>query len=457
MSNRKNSSPHLHSLPGGLSLSWPGKHEVTTAPKESVLQPVVRERYGSVSAETGRLYWGNNLSVLDALLVEESGTFDLIYMDPPFATGDDFSVKLSIGENGKRPKSSASWTEIQAYHDKWEGASFWSMMYARLLRVHQLLSETGTLFLHCDHRTDWVLRGMLEEIFGVGQVINQIVWHYTGGGRSKRRLSRKYDTIFWVAKGSSWTYNMDEIRVPYKPSSGYAKGGITSAAGKKYMPHPDGTPVDDVWDIPIVNPMSRERWDYPTQKPVRLLERIIRLASNPGDKVADFFSGSGTTIAVAEQLGRQWVGCDQGHWSIHTTRKRLLAKEQPTSFSLYESPNLVGQPSSSLQVSVEVEHDNHLLKLSLTDMDWVGADSFPSDVEELVTTPMDWVDAWSVDTAYSGNCFEADWYVARTRDNRVLPSQTDWLSYRGEGRISVRVYDILGGMTEIFLPLPAGS
>ncbi len=445
--------PKEQSLPNGLSLSWPGKESVWRAFAERIPtgKPTLIERYGSEQPH-GRLFWGDNLAVMDALLAQEAGTFDLIYIDPPFATGDDFSVKLSVGEKGKRPKHPTSWSDVQAYHDKWEGASFWSMMYARLLRVHGLLSPTGTLFLHCDQRTDWVLRGMLEEIFGVGQVINQIVWHYTGGGRSKRRISRKYDTIFWVAKGSSWTFHLDEIRVPYKPSSGFAKSGITSAAGKKYMPHPDGTPVDDVWDIPIVNPMSRERWDYPTQKPERLLERILRLASSPGDKVADFFCGSGTTLAVAQSLGRHWVGCDQGHWSMHTLRKRLLCLEEPASLEVYRT--LHSRTSAGpLKVDAKLSLRDGAFKVSLEHVEWMGQTPLPDDVLALLQTPSDLVDAWALGASLDEGMFQGDWYTGRTREERTLSAESPWLAIHDKAEVCMRVYDLLGGCTEVVLPL----
>ncbi|TNE45087.1 MAG: site-specific DNA-methyltransferase [Deltaproteobacteria bacterium] len=445
--------PKEQSLPNGLSLSWSGKEGVLRAFAERTPagKPALVERYGFKEPD-GRLFWGDNLAVMDALLAQEAESFDLIYIDPPFATGDDFSVKLSVGEKGKRPKHPASWSDVQAYHDKWEGASFWSMMYARLLRVHGLLSPTGTLFLHCDHRTDWVLRGMLEEIFGAGQVINQIVWHYTGGGRSKRRISRKYDTIFWVAKGPSWTFHLDEIRVPYKASSGFAKGGITSAAGKKYMPHPDGTPVDDVWDIPIVNPMSRERWDYPTQKPERLLERILRLASSPGDKVADFFCGSGTTLAVAQSLGRRWVGCDQGHWSMHTLRKRLLCREEPASLEVYRVQQTT-TPTGPLKVVAKLSERDGSFQVSLEHVEWVGPTALPDDVLALVQAPLDLVDAWTVGSTPNEGIFQGDWYAGRTRDDRTLSPETPWFAVWEGSEVCVRVYDLLGGCTEVVLPL----
>ncbi len=124
------------------------------------------------------------------------------------------------------------------------------MIFQRLALAKELLAEHGNLFVHCDFRVQAYLRRLLDELFGRDNFLNEIIWHYTGGGRSRTYFSRKHDTVFWYRKGSEHTFNIDAVRIPYKETSGYAKGGIVSASGKHYMPHPDGTPADDVWDIP---------------------------------------------------------------------------------------------------------------------------------------------------------------------------------------------------------------
>jgi site-specific DNA-methyltransferase (adenine-specific) len=172
------------------------------------------------------------------------------------------------------------------------------------------------------------LKLILDAIFG-GRFQNEIIWHYTGGGRSKSYFSRKHDTIFWYSKTADVTFNINKVRVPYKETSGYAKSGIISAAGKQYMPNPDGTPVDDVWDIPIINPMSGERMGYPTQKPEALLERIIEASSNEGDVILDAYCGCGTTVAVAQRLKRKWIGIDITYQSIAVILKRLREGFEP--------------------------------------------------------------------------------------------------------------------------------
>jgi DNA modification methylase len=175
---------------------------------------------------------------------------------------------------------------------------------------------------------------LMDAVFGVKNFVNEVVWHYTGGGRSKTCFSRKHDIIFWYARTPGrQTFDVDAVRVPYKETSGYAKGGITSKAGKKYMPNPLGTPVDDVWDIPIINPMSHERLGYPTQKPMALLERIIRASCPPGGVVLSPFCGSGTALDAAQGLGHPWVGIDSSIIAIRMTEDRLR-RRYPEGLSL---------------------------------------------------------------------------------------------------------------------------
>ncbi|MBF0409732.1 MAG: site-specific DNA-methyltransferase [Candidatus Riflebacteria bacterium] len=281
---------------------------------------------------TSCLIEGDNKLVLSSLTngplrekIECHGGVKLIYADPPFDVGTDFTMSIEIGDSNKSEKSTIL-KEI-AYRDKWgkTSDSFLSMIYERITLMYDLLADDGSLFLHCDWRTNAHIRLILDEVFK-GNFLNEIIWHYTGGGRSTRYFSRKHDSIFWYSKSDkNITFNIDAIRVPYKKTSGYAKSGIVSAVGKKYTPHPLGTPIDDVWDIPIINPLSAERTGYPTQKPEFLLERIINAASNEGDIVADFFCGSGTTAIAAEKLGRKWIAADQSKLAIHTTRKRLIS------------------------------------------------------------------------------------------------------------------------------------
>ena len=235
--------------------------------------------------------------MLDISKKLEKNSFRLIYIDPPFLTG-----KEQVGTK-----------EGLVYDDRWKGnlKSYLPWLKERLEALYQLICENGSFVLHLDWRASHYAKIILDEIYGINCFMNEIIWHYTGGGRSKRRFSCKHDTLLWYAKCG-------------KSASGFAKGGIVSAAGKKYMPNPLGTPVDDVWDIPIVNPMSSERIGYPTQKPLALLIRLISALTNEGDLVGDFCCGSGTTLVAAKQLNRTFFGCDISKAAVETAKTRLL-------------------------------------------------------------------------------------------------------------------------------------
>ena len=204
--------------------------------------------------------------------------------------------------------------------------AFLCFMGVRMLEMKRVLREDESIYLHCDPTAGHYLKELMDAVFGRKNFRNEIVWHYTGGGRSKRYFSRKHDTILLYSKGRRYTFNVDEIRVPYKETSGYAKSGITAKSGKKYLPNPKGTPIDNVWDIPIINPLSKERTGYPTQKPLVLYERIIRASSNKSDTVLDPFCGCATTPVAAERLGRQWVGIDIWNKAHETIISRLQSE-----------------------------------------------------------------------------------------------------------------------------------
>jgi len=248
---------------------------------------------------------------LELLKIIPDGAIDLVYIDPPFATGK--RRESPMGENGPG-----------GYDDVWESPEeYVEWLAPRLEGLWKALSDTGNLVIHLDHRVIHYVRMWCDKNFGQDRWENEIIWHYTGGGRSRSRFSRKHDVLLWYSKGPGRIFNIDMVREPYEPTSGYAKGGITSKKGKKYLPHPDGKPVDDVWDIPIVNPLAKERTGYPTQKPIQLLERVISALSGEGSVVLDIFSGSGTSGVVSRKLGRSFVLCDSNPDAVAVALKRL--------------------------------------------------------------------------------------------------------------------------------------
>ncbi len=308
---------------------------------------------------TNKLIWGDNKLILSSLKngplreeIEKQGGIKLIYIDPPFDVGADFSMKINIGDEEftKQPNV----LEELAYRDTWgKGAdSFIAMMYERLMLMRDLLAEDGSIYVHCDWRVKSYLRLLLDEIFGKENFRNEIIWHYFMGGKSKRFFAQKHDTIFFYSKSDSWFFSEESLEteriLPYVPS-------LKSEKGIEEIPCPNcnlGTGVwkskvkmDDVWDMSGVFNMSKEWIDYPTQKPEALIKRIIEACSKKGDLICDFFCGSGTTLSIAEKLGRKWIGADLGKFAIHTTRKRMInvqrqLKNEGKDFRAFEILNL---------------------------------------------------------------------------------------------------------------------
>ena len=288
-----------------------------------------RQRGEEPEGWRNRLIWGDNKVIMSSLLPELAGKIDLIYIDPPFATGQDFSFRTQVGDEKivKQP----SIIEEKAYRDTWGKGddSYLQMMYDRLLLMHHLLAENGSLFVHLDRRKGPEIKLVLDEIFGPERFVNEIVWCYTGpSSPGMKAFASKHDTIYWYARGENWTFNVDEMRLPYAESTmrnvGRRTGWTTGRPDSVVELNPKGKYPEDWWRLHVVAPASSERNEYDTQKPESLLERTLKAASNPGQIVADFFCGSGTTGIVAEKLGRRWIMADLSKWAIQVTRKRLL-------------------------------------------------------------------------------------------------------------------------------------
>ena len=289
-----------------------------------------------------RLIWGDNKLIIASLLKEFKGKVDLIYIDPPFDVGADFTMNLALGDEDEELAKDQSTLETVAYRDMWGKGldSYLHVIYERLLMMKDLLSETGSIYVHCDWRVNNHIRLLLDDIFGVDNFVNEVIWNKGfRGTESKRIYQRSHETIFFYRKGKNYTWNPQGQ--PYKDQSlgrynqidedgnRYAliKRRRTDGSvyyGKTY-PKLDGKSINDVIsDVPTMASTNSERNGYPTQKPEALLERIVKASSNEGDLVADFFCGSGTTGAVAEKLGRRWIMADLGRFAIHTSRKRLI-------------------------------------------------------------------------------------------------------------------------------------
>jgi len=271
------------------------------------------------------LIWGDNKLVMSSLIKQGwAGKINLIYIDPPFFTGADFTIRTKLGDESIEKEPSI--IEERAYKDTWSGgiASYLKYMYERLVLMRELLAENGSIYVHLDWHVGHYVKVMMDEIFGAENFINEIIWCYGGGGAPRSYYPQKHDVLFWYSKGKNWIFNK-QFR-PY--TEGTLQRGLTPVKGEKYKLSEEGAGLDDWWADnkvqKILSPTAYENLKFETQKPEGLLKRIIISHSNPGDIVADFFCGSGTTLAVAEKLGRRWIGSDLSKFAIQVTRKRLL-------------------------------------------------------------------------------------------------------------------------------------
>jgi len=261
---------------------------------------------------TGVIYCGDNLDVMERL---PSESIDLIYIDPPFFSNRHYEV---IWGNG---------AELRAFADRWKGGIevYVGWMKDRLFEMHRLLKPTGSIYVHLDWHAVHYIKCEMDDIFGMGNFRTEIVWWYGGGGASKRRWAGSHDTILFYTKTNKWTFNVDAVRESYKIE--WTRGQKRADGSERTLKK--GKLPDDVWRMHSLMPWAKERLHYPTQKPEKLLERIIKASSNEGDIVADFFCGCGTTLAVAERLGRRWIGCDVYPKACQLMRRRIskLIKE----------------------------------------------------------------------------------------------------------------------------------
>lgn len=256
---------------------------------------------------------GDNLQFLktchmnqDPLIKDKvKGKVKLIYIDPPFATKGEFK-----GTGDER-----------SYADRIDAAEFLEGLRERLIYLKEILAVDGSIYVHLDQKMSHYVKIIMDEVFGKGLFVNEIIWHYASGGVGYENFARKHDSILLYSKSSSKVLNLKSVMVPRTEKSlkraQNPTGARISADNLLKLP-------DDVWNIQILNPQEKERMGYPTQKPEALIERIVVASSNPGDLVLDCFVGSGTTAAVAEKLGRRWIVCDFGKHAIYTIQKRML-------------------------------------------------------------------------------------------------------------------------------------
>lgn len=294
-----------------------------------------------------KLIWGDNLLLMSSLLENFSGKIDLIYIDPPFATGADFSFTSQIGDEELNVFKEQSIIEEKAYRDTWGRGldSYLQMMESRLVILKELLSERGTIFVHIDVHMGPYIKVLMDELFGRENFLNQIAWYYYNKMHDSRKsiLPKSYDIILWYAKNRAVKHayhHLEEKRdTPVKQLKRAKINGkmvnVKDENGHVIYQEKDSRLIDNIWRIRCLQPANLSEWTgFETQKPVDLIERILTMASNPNDLIFDAFVGSGSTAIAAERLGRRWIACDISRWSIHLTRKRLLEIEECKPFEI---------------------------------------------------------------------------------------------------------------------------
>ena len=293
-----------------------------------------------------RLIWGDKKYVLPSLLPEFAGKVNLIYIDPPFNVGSDFSFTATIADNPDTDEDETtnfvkqpSIIEQKAYRDTWGKGldSYMQWFYETALLLKELLADDGTIYVHLDWHVSHYTKTILDEVFGYENFLNEIAWSYFAFKRkTSKKFPMKHDTILSWTKSNKYTWNTqfkphkeEYLKRWKKDNDGrlYRDDVNPTKGGTRVIYHDEleGDIVDSVWqDIPPVNPVANEKTNYATQKPEALLERIIKASSNEGDLILDCFCGSGTTATVAEKHNRRWITCDLGRFAIHTSRKRFL-------------------------------------------------------------------------------------------------------------------------------------
>lgn len=266
---------------------------------------------------TGLLVEGDSL---DALRLLPTDSVDLIYVDPPFNTRKERrlqSISLGEGEKERRGFQGRTYSyEVRsdvAYPDDMQRQEYLEFLEARLREARRVMKATASIYLHLDYHSVHHARILMDRVFGEEHFLNEIIWAYDYGGRPRDRWPAKHDNILWYANSDQWVFNAEAIeRIPYM-----APDLVGEEKARK------GKLPTDTWWLTIVPTNSKERTGYPTQKPEKLLERIITASSSPGDVVLDFFGGSGTTAVVAEKLGRKWILVDISQEAVDITRGRI--------------------------------------------------------------------------------------------------------------------------------------
>lgn len=363
-------------IKGYPMLHWKGKRPFTAT---QFYPAQLKESYGeSVNNWMNKIFWGDNLQVMSHLLKKYRGQVDLVYIDPPFDSKADYKKKISL--KGQKIENDNTSFEEKQYTDIWSNDEYLQFIFERIILIRELLSERGTIFIHCDWRKVHQIKLILDEIFGTQCFRGHIIWRSmtSSGFKGKTSLGKSHDDILYYSKSNEhFVYNAEYIQYTEeyiaerfskvdengrrfkdeKIGTATTKDTIEKLKNenkiyytsngtpriKHYLDESIGYPIDDVWtDISGENSQSTQQTGYPTQKPTALLERIIRMASNENDLIFDCFMGSGTTQAVAMKTGRRFIGADINLGAVQTTTKRLINLSKELNEELHEDTKYTG-------------------------------------------------------------------------------------------------------------------
>jgi DNA modification methylase len=481
-----------------VNFNWKGKKkkiEILSKKDETTpfhildIYPSKRIEPNSEENWENMLIWGENKAVMNSLLEKYAGKITLIYIDPPFATGEDFNLKIQIGEEGES-------LEGLAYKDKWRNGldSYLEFLYERLVLMKELLDSKGSIYVHLDWHISHYIKLIMDEIFGIENFRNEIIWSYPAASvKTRHFFIRSYDTILFYSKSDDYVFNDDpNIYMEYsnrvknalkKDEHGvfYYRGGSHNGKklSRKVYVEQDGIFPRDVWnDVPYIRANTSEYQGFSTQKPERLLKRIILASTNEKEIVADFFCGSGTTLAVAEKLGRAWIGCDSNKQSIHMTRKRILNisrsndalnwkslyNKNPQSFKILgiknnDKSNSVSNiffikdiQSEHVQIkeipelNVKIHLNDNKIIVELLDYKVPFTHLISEKVKKKIKSFSDWIDYWAIDFNSQNDIFKNMWFAYRNPKIRVLALKSDSYHYDKPGNYSIliKIIDIFG-------------
>lgn len=393
--------------------------------KEEPVTVDIKDLHYDLAPVNRRLIQGDNYDVIQVLLhngYEEK--FDLIYLDPPYYSETNYNSKIKIGNKDEerqitRPVFKDSWESLDVYLD---------YLYPVLVLSRELLSREGNLFVHLDWHASHYIKVILDEIFSKERFINQIVWCYGGGSGAKRYFHRKHDIILWYSKSNDYIFN-PQYR-PYTEKT--LDRGLTKVKGNKYVLNEKGAFMQDWWtDInKILSPTAYENVKFPTQKPIALLDRIIKAGSNENSLIGDFFCGSGTTALAAECLNRFWVVCDNNNIAVQTTQNRLI-ESNSHAFTI-ESAMSFDEEADSL--NIEWEYIDNKLVVSL----------------DKKKTDIDMLNFWEIGIKEQGG-FKSIVQLIRPKEKtaylpeKIILSNIDSFS---DKKIIVKAYDFFGNIKQ---------